>query len=54
MHIVFDFPYIRIGNLEAWSERVSPHDRGSWFSIARDATSLFLGIAWWDVTINKC
>lgn len=53
MHVVIALPYIRIGRFEAWSERVSPHERGSWFSIVRDATGLLLGLAWWDVYLNK-
>ncbi|NUU69501.1 hypothetical protein HTZ98_01510 [Ralstonia solanacearum] len=53
MTITIALPYIRIGAREAWIERVSPRQRGAWFSIQRDTSGTLLGLAWWDVQINR-
>ncbi len=52
MTITISLPYIRIGAREAWIERVSPRQRGAWFSIERSATGTLLGLAWWDLQVN--
>jgi hypothetical protein len=51
--ITIDLPYIRLGNVEAFVERVSPSKRGQWFSIQRDHSGTLLGFAWWDVQVNR-
>jgi hypothetical protein len=53
MPITIDLPYIRLGNLEAFIERVSPRNRGAWFSLKRDHSGTLLGLAWWDVQVNR-
>ncbi|KAF1003841.1 MAG: hypothetical protein GAK36_00167 [Pseudomonas sp.] len=52
MNMTFDFPYIRVGSLEAFVERVSPAQRGRWFTLKRDAHGSHLGFLWWDVQLN--
>lgn len=51
--ITIDLPYIRLGNVEAFIERVSPRKRGSWFSLQRDTSGTLLRFAWWDVQMNR-
>lgn len=51
--ITIALPYIRIGSVEAFIERVSPRQRGAWFRLTRDATGMLLGLAWWDVQVNR-
>ncbi|WP_430504745.1 hypothetical protein [Ralstonia pseudosolanacearum] len=53
MTITITLPYVRIGGLEAFIERVSPRQRGAWFSIQRGTSGTLLGLAWWDVQINR-
>lgn len=53
MTITIALPYIRIGSVEAFVERVSPRKRGAWFSIEPDASGTLLGLAWWDIQINR-
>ncbi|WP_193753947.1 hypothetical protein [Pseudomonas mediterranea] len=53
MTMTFDFPYIRVGSLEAFVERVSPAQRGHWFTLERDAQGTLLGFLWWDVQLNR-
>ncbi|WP_430495589.1 hypothetical protein ACQZ3Y_09120 [Ralstonia pseudosolanacearum] len=53
MTITIALPYIRLGARELWIERVSPRQRGAWFSIQRDTSGTLLGLAWWDVQINR-
>ncbi|MHA6864491.1 hypothetical protein [Ralstonia pseudosolanacearum] len=50
--ITIDLPYLRLGNVEAFIERVPPSKRGAWLSIERDTQGLHLGLLWWDVQIN--
>jgi hypothetical protein len=50
--ITINLPYIRLGNVEAFIERVSPRKRDAWFSLQRDISGILLGLAWWDVQIN--
>ncbi|MDO3576647.1 hypothetical protein [Ralstonia pseudosolanacearum] len=52
MTITISLPYIRIGAREAWIERVSPRQRGAWFSAQRDTSGFHLGLLWWDMQIN--
>lgn len=54
MTITINLPYIRLGNVEAFVERVSPSKRGAWFDIKQDHSGTLLGLAWWDVQINRC
>lgn len=44
----------RIGASEAWIERVSPRQRGTWFGIERDSdTETFVWLAHWSVQISR-
>ncbi|ADC45147.1 hypothetical protein Rmet_6540 [Cupriavidus metallidurans CH34] len=52
--ITIDLPYIRLGNVEAFIERVSPRKRGSWFNLQRDTSGFHLGGLWLDVQVNHC
>ncbi|MFE0840543.1 hypothetical protein [Achromobacter insolitus] len=53
MTITIALPYIRIGSVEAFIERVSPSKRGAWLRLTRDTTGTLLGLAWWDVQVNR-
>ena len=52
--ITIDLPYIRLGNVEAFIERVSPSKRDAWLSFQREHTGTLLGFLWWDVQVNRC
>ena len=53
MTIIIESQYIRLGNVEAFIERMSPSKRGTWFSRQRSHLGTLLGFAWWDVQINR-
>ncbi|WP_197344774.1 hypothetical protein [Ralstonia solanacearum] len=52
MTITISLPYVRIGSVEAFIERVPPRQRGSWLSIQRDTSGIHLGLLWWDLQVN--
>ena len=53
MTIIIESQYIRLGNVEAFIERMSPSKRGTWFSRQRSHLGTLVGFAWWDVQINR-